>query len=98
MSETKDIIDYRQLKADIQAWGLDLGFQQIGISDVDLADAEQRLGEWVGEGYHGTMRVPVSPAMARMMFSGLVISASWPPASKKFTTARILGAIDPSAK
>ena len=29
------IDDPAKLKADIREWGLDLGFQQIGVSDVD---------------------------------------------------------------
>ncbi len=35
--------DYAKLKVDIQRWGMDLGFQQIGISDIDLSEAEDRL-------------------------------------------------------
>jgi len=43
------------LKANIVDWGEALGFQQVGVSDVDLREAEQRLGEWLQTGFHGSM-------------------------------------------
>ena len=43
------------LKAQIAAWCRELGFQQCGISDVDLAVAEERLGEWLRQRFHGSM-------------------------------------------
>ena len=52
--ETHD--DAAALKSDIQRWGQELGFQRIGVSDIDLERAEQRLDEWLSDGYHGTMR------------------------------------------
>jgi epoxyqueuosine reductase len=44
------------LKADIVRWGTELGFQQIGVSDVDLAEAGSRLDQWLRQGCHGTMQ------------------------------------------
>ncbi len=32
-----------------------LGFQAVGISDTDLAEAEVRLQQWLAQGYHGEM-------------------------------------------
>ena len=49
------IDDPGKLKSDIRDWALDLGFQQIGVSDVDLGNAESRLQEWLRAGYHGRM-------------------------------------------
>ena len=43
------------LKADIVRWGDELGFQQVGICDVELAQAEQRLSEWLSAKFHGSM-------------------------------------------
>jgi epoxyqueuosine reductase len=43
------------LKSDILRWGAELGFQQVGVSDVELATAERRLGQWLSAGYHGKM-------------------------------------------
>lgn len=39
----------------IRAWSAELGFQQAGISDVDLRLAERRLREWLGKRFHGEM-------------------------------------------
>jgi epoxyqueuosine reductase len=39
----------------IKQWGIALGFQQIGIADIDLAEAESRLQDWLAAGYHGEM-------------------------------------------
>ena len=36
-------------------WGNELGFQRVAVSDVDLAQAEQRLNEWLADGLHGEM-------------------------------------------
>lgn len=47
--------DYHQLAADIKHWGRELGFQQIGITDIELGEQEARLQAWLAKGYHGTM-------------------------------------------
>ncbi len=39
----------------IRQWGQTLGFQQIGISDIELGQAEQRLNDWLADGQHGDM-------------------------------------------
>ncbi len=43
------------LKHEISGWCRELGFQQAGISDIDLRDAESRLVEWLDARFHGTM-------------------------------------------
>jgi epoxyqueuosine reductase len=43
------------LKADILRWGTELGFQQVGVSDIDLTEAKSRLDEWLAAGCHGEM-------------------------------------------
>jgi epoxyqueuosine reductase len=48
-------LDLNQLAADIKIWGRELGFQQVGITDIDLGDAEIRLKEWLAKNYHGSM-------------------------------------------
>lgn len=48
-------MDLQQLAAQIRAWGLELGFQQIGIAGTTLADAERRLDDWVARGLHGEL-------------------------------------------
>ena len=39
----------------IKAWGEALGFQQVGIADTALGQAEARLMAWLGNDRHGTM-------------------------------------------
>jgi epoxyqueuosine reductase len=44
-----------ELATRIKAWGESLGFQKVGISDIDLSEHEQRLGQWLRDGFHGEM-------------------------------------------
>lgn len=44
-----------QLSERIKSLGASLGFQKIGISDIDLGDAEDRLTNWLSKKRHGTM-------------------------------------------
>ena len=44
-----------QLAANIKTWGNDLGFSAVGVADVDLANAEEKLLYWLEQNYHGTM-------------------------------------------
>ena len=39
----------------IRGWARELGFQKLGISDVDLAEHEAYLQKWLDAGYHGGM-------------------------------------------
>jgi len=52
---TERAVDFALLKPRIRAWGAELGFAQIGVSDVELGDAEARLLDWLSSGYHGDM-------------------------------------------
>lgn len=47
--------DPHRLADDIRRWGKDLGFQQIGFSDIDLQQAEGRLLQWLDKNFHGEM-------------------------------------------
>lgn len=47
--------DPQQLAEQIRRIASELGFQQVGISDVDLGDHEQRLQQWLDAGLHGEM-------------------------------------------
>ena len=49
------IVDPDELKSAIRDWARELGFQQIGVSDIDLERAESRLQDWLRAGYHGHM-------------------------------------------
>ncbi len=53
---TQDTIDYSQLAHDIKEWGMALGFQQIGITDVDLSAYEADFHGWLAKQFHGEMK------------------------------------------
>jgi epoxyqueuosine reductase len=55
MKEPRPEIDPAQLALQIKQWGRELGFQRVGISDVDLSEAEGHLQRWLDQGYHGEM-------------------------------------------
>ena len=48
-------VDFHELAARIRTWGRELGFQQLGITDVDLSEDEAYLERWLAAGYHGEM-------------------------------------------
>ncbi|HMB59672.1 MAG TPA: tRNA epoxyqueuosine(34) reductase QueG [Xanthomonadales bacterium] len=45
----------RSLKLQIQEWGQELGFQQLGVADTNLSEHEKHLIRWLEDGYHGEM-------------------------------------------
>ena len=53
--QNNNALDPAALAIQIRQWGLELGFQGVGISDVNLEDAEPRLLEWLHAGFHGDM-------------------------------------------
>ena len=55
MDKSSNNIDYIRLAKQIKDWGLELGFQQIGISDTDLAKDEKYLLKWLDQAMHGEM-------------------------------------------
>jgi len=48
-------LDYNKLVAQIKSWGQSLGFQQIGITDIDLSAYEERFLAWLAQQFHGEM-------------------------------------------
>lgn len=54
-NELSQNINYPALTALIKQWGIELGFQAVGISDLRLDAAEARLQQWLAQGYHGAM-------------------------------------------
>lgn len=48
-------INYAELTEKITLWGKELGFSQVGFSDVDLAAYEEDFNEWIKNNYHGNM-------------------------------------------
>ncbi|MGL5952658.1 MAG: tRNA epoxyqueuosine(34) reductase QueG [Providencia rustigianii] len=48
-------LDLNLLAQNIKQWGLDAGFQQVGICDTDLSLEEPKLQAWLDKQYHGDM-------------------------------------------
>ena len=44
-----------KMSESIKKWGKELGFEQIGITDVDLSAYEPRFLAWLAKGLHGSM-------------------------------------------
>lgn len=55
-TETDIQTDYSELARDIKRWGMDLGFQQVGICDTELGEHETHLLNWLRAGRHGDMQ------------------------------------------
>ena len=53
MPETDRLKD---LAKKVKAWGLELGFQQVAISQPDLSSASKNLLDWLDKGYQGSMQ------------------------------------------
>ncbi len=47
--------DLTALAQRIKDWGRELGFQQVGIATIDLAEDEARLLAWLDQGRQGEM-------------------------------------------
>lgn len=55
MRPTQNSIDAGHLLDSLRQRAMALGFQQLGISDVVLDEAEAQLAQWLANGYHGEM-------------------------------------------
>ncbi len=55
MPKISDNIDYTQLLQQITQWSEELGFQQLGVSDIELGKHEDYLNEWLAADFHGEM-------------------------------------------
>ena len=49
------LINYQELLEKIKFWGKELGFSDVGISDIDLSAHESVLERWLANNYHGNM-------------------------------------------
>lgn len=55
MTDPNTVQFSRALLEDMQIWARSLGFQQLGVSDIDLSEAEEQLLHWLARGFHGEM-------------------------------------------
>ena len=67
----------------LQAWGRELGFSQIGVADVDLSSAEPGLLAWLDAGHHGRMGYMAAHGLKRARPAELV------PGTLRVITARM---------
>lgn len=65
-------IDLAELARTIKRWGVELGFADVRIADVDLAHAEPGLQAWLDQGHHGEMDYMASHGMKRARPAELV--------------------------
>ena len=55
MGERNTALAMKDLLNKAQQWAQSLGFQQLGVSDIDLSEAEAELNSWLKAGFHGEM-------------------------------------------
>ena len=65
-------INQSALLVQLQEWGMQLGFSQIGIAPVDLRDAEPGLLAWLAQGNHGEMAYMARHGLTRARPAELV--------------------------
>jgi epoxyqueuosine reductase len=71
-NENSRLVDYAALVSRIRSWARELGFQAVGISDTDLAVAENGLLDWLAQGWHGEMDYMASHGTKRCRPAELV--------------------------
>ncbi len=55
MQENPVKIDYQHLLEQITGWSKELGFQQLGVADINLTEHEKHLNNWLAADFHGEM-------------------------------------------
>jgi len=75
--------DWASLASNVQRWGRELGFDEIGIADTALAADEARLLQWLAAGRHGAMDYMARHGVTRARPAELV------PGTVRIITARM---------
>jgi epoxyqueuosine reductase len=65
-------IDTAALWSELQVAAQELGFSQIGVTGVDLSEAEPGLQDWLAAGFHGNMNYMASHGLKRARPAELV--------------------------
>lgn len=79
-------LDQQQLQAlkeKIQVWGRELGFQQLGVADIDLGEHQHHLQRWIEQEMHGEMGYMAEHGAKRWHPEQLV------PGTQRIITARM---------
>lgn len=66
-------LDLLALTASIREWAAQLGFQQVGITDINLTEDALRLDAYLAAGYHGEMEYMASHGTMRSRPDELVL-------------------------
>ncbi len=61
-----------QFVTQIREWARELGFSQIGVTGVDLSEAEAGLLDWLAKGFHGSMDYMAAHGLKRARPAELV--------------------------
>ncbi len=48
-------LELAKLAQKIKRWAIELGFDDVGISDIELSEHKQHLDRWIAKGMHGNM-------------------------------------------
>ncbi|OCQ21071.1 tRNA epoxyqueuosine(34) reductase QueG [Pseudoalteromonas luteoviolacea] len=72
VDKARPTINYTELAEKIKYWGKELGFAEVGISDIDLSEHENQLQRWLDLGYHGEMEYMAAHGMKRARPAELV--------------------------
>jgi len=83
MTVSLSVDNLSSLALAIKAWGRELGFAQLGITDVDLRHMEAGLQAWLDAGHHGDMDYMAAHGMKRARPDELV------PGTVRVITARM---------
>jgi epoxyqueuosine reductase len=65
LMDPTNALDLLSLSQNIKLWGKELGFQKVGISDIDLKQQEGKLQSWLDNNYHGEMEYMSKHGMKR---------------------------------
>ena len=84
--------DWNHLTLCIKSWGKDLGFDAIGIADIQLERAEAGLAAWLAAGFHGGMDYMARHGTTRTRPAELV------PGTVRVITARMNYLASPDAQ
>ena len=55
MKLPEQTLNFQELKDQIRIWTKDLGLSDMGVSDINLEEAEGHLGDWLKQGFAGEM-------------------------------------------
>jgi epoxyqueuosine reductase len=84
-------LDLEDVARCVKQWGRELGFQEVGIAGIDLAEDEARLERWLAEGRHGEMAYMARHGTRRSRPASLVPGTQrvicarmdyWPPGAR----------------